>query len=368
MSTKQKQQYLLLQVLRAYAAFLVIYEHLFGSFIDLIQKDSNIYSKFISNYIFSPLGIADQGGGLGVVQFFILSGFVITMVGLRETRFEFAVKRFLRILPPIFFALTIIATLYWILYFFNMTSFIDMHSSQWPSLVSWNDFNLISFLKNLFLVNVNMNMVMWTLRIEIIFYILIFLCLPIIKKKPIKFYVIISLIYIIAYVLDITSKYYFGSYGELYGKIYGQFEYVIFLFLGSLFYLWYDNKINSTSFIILSGNFFILIWDNELSRYIFLSYILIVFSIYFNNKIQVNKLLQYFGNISYSTYLNHQTIGTILMSIFISKFGYSSNNFLFFFITILLLILFISSVSFKYIEQPSQQFARKIIKKVQGEK
>ena len=102
MSTKQRQQYLLLQVLRAYAAFLVIYEHLFGSFIDLIQKDSNIYSKFISNYIFSPLGIVDQGGGLGVVQFFILSGFVITMVGLRETRFEFAVKRLLRILPPIF--------------------------------------------------------------------------------------------------------------------------------------------------------------------------------------------------------------------------------------------------------------------------
>ena len=368
MSTKQRQQYLLLQVLRAYAAFLVIYEHLFGSFIDLIQKDSNIYSKFISNYIFSPLGIVDQGGGLGVVQFFILSGFVITMVGLRETRFEFAVKRFLRILPPIFFALTIIAALYWILYFFNMTSFIDMHSSQWPSLVSWNDFNVISFLKNLFLVNVNMNMVMWTLRIEIIFYILIFLCLPLIKKKPIKFYVIVCLIYIVGYVLNMLPNYYFGNYGELYSKVYGQFEYVIFLFLGSLFYLWYDNKIRLTSFIVLNGIFLILVWENGLSRYIFLSYILIVFSVYLNNKIEVNKLLQYFGNISYSTYLNHQTIGTILISILISEFGYSSNNFLFFFITILLLILFISSVSFKYIEQPTQQFARKIIKKVQGEK
>lgn len=363
MSTKQGQQYLLLQVLRAYAAFLVIYEHLFGSFIDLIQKEPNIYSKFISNYIFSPLGILDQGGGLGVVQFFILSGFVITMVSIRETRFEFAVKRIFRILPPIFFSLTIITVLYWVLYFFNMTTFIDMHSSQWPSLVSWNDFNIISFIKNLFLINVNMNMVMWTLRIEIIFYILIFLCLPLIKNKPMRFYVIISLIYIIGYVLNILPDYYFGRYGELYSKIYGQFEYVMFLFLGSLFCLWYNNKINSIGFIILSGNFFILIWDNELSRYIFLSYILIIFSIYFSNKIKVNKLLQYFGNISYSIYLNHQTIGTILISVLISHFGYTSNNFLLFFIIILLLILFISSISFKYIEQVSQQFARKLIKK-----
>ena len=62
MTNNTNRQYNLLQVLRAYAAFLVIYEHLFGSYIDLILKQHNFYSDFISNFIFKPLGIIDHGG------------------------------------------------------------------------------------------------------------------------------------------------------------------------------------------------------------------------------------------------------------------------------------------------------------------
>lgn len=180
-------RYDILQLLRAYAAFLVIYEHLFGSYIDLVLKQYNFYSYNISKFIFHPFGIIDHGGGLGVVQFFVLSGFVISMVATRESRIEFAIKRIFRIFPPIFFSLFLISIIYWVLYFLNLTNFIDMYSNAWPSLVPWDNFTFSYFLKNLFLFKVDLNMVMWTLRIEITFYVIIFIFLPYIKKSQIVF-------------------------------------------------------------------------------------------------------------------------------------------------------------------------------------
>lgn len=50
-------RYDILKLLRAYAAFLVIYEHLFGSYIDLVLKQYNFYSYNISKFIFHPIGI-----------------------------------------------------------------------------------------------------------------------------------------------------------------------------------------------------------------------------------------------------------------------------------------------------------------------
>ena len=357
------RQFELLQILRAYSAFLVVYEHLFGSYIELILKTTNSYSDFISKYIFHIFAIKDNGGGLGVVQFFLLSGFVITMVAMRETRSEFMIKRFFRIFPLLFLSLMIITALYWALYYLNLTEYIDIHSQSWPSLVSWNEFGLYSFFKNLFLINVNMNMVMWTLRIEIVFYIIIFLFLPFFKKSPMKFYSFVITLYIFGYMLSMLINNYFETYSLLYNKIYNELGYIKFLFLGSIFFSWYDKKIKTSHYAIFSAMLLILLFDNSLLRYIVLAYFLLILSIFFNEKIYAPKSLVYLGNISYSIYLNHQTICTILIGILVAKFGYSDNKFLIIFIVMLFLILTISHLSYHFVERPFQNFARKIIKR-----
>lgn len=357
MTNNTNRQYNLLQVLRAYAAFLVIYEHLFGSYIDLVLKQHNFYSDFISNFIFKPLGIIDYGGGLGVVQFFVLSGFVISMVATRESRIEFMTKRFFRIFPPILFSLSLISLLYLSLYFFNLTSFIDMYSDNWPSLVSWKDFTFGYFLRNLFLLKVDLNMVMWTLRIEIAFYIIIFLALPYMKKSPNIFFLSAILFFVIIAFFEVDQN-------SIYYKVQNELKYLQYLFLGALMFFWFDKRINNVKFIIFLFIFILLLYKNSLFRYVFLSYFLLFAGIYFNDKIKVPNFLVYLGNISYSTYLNHQTICTILIGIMLSKIKYSDENMLVIFILMLFLIFFISVFSYKFIEKPSQIFARNLLKKI----
>lgn len=368
MNIEKNKQYLFLQFLRAYAAFLVIYEHLFGGYLKTILYKDNIYNDFISNYLFLPIGITDHGGSIGVVQFFLLSGFIITMVAMRENRMEFLLKRSFRIFPPILFSLTIISILYIILIYLNMNNYINIHSQQWPSIVSTDDFGIISLLKNLSLIKVDLNGVMWTLRVEILFYFMIFLLLPYLKRNATKTYFILFIFYAILYIFNIYAIELFGNNSGLIQKIYIQFEYVPFLFLGSLFYLKYEKRISFKSFIFFSSFFIFILFNNPLSSYIFLTYLLIVIGIYFNNQIKVNKVLIFFGNISYSSYLNHQTIGTILIGIWISKFGYSDDNMLIVFMSMLLLILSISIFSYNYIEKPSQKLARYILKRFNNEK
>ena len=353
-------RYDILQLLRAYAAFLVIYEHLFGSYIDLVLKQYNFYSYNISKFIFHPFGIIDHGGGLGVVQFFVLSGFVISMVATRESRIEFAIKRIFRIFPPIFFSLFLISIIYWVLYFLNLTNFIDMYSNAWPSLVPWDNFTFSYFLKNLFLFKVDLNMVMWTLRNEISFYVIIFICLPYIKKKPNSFFIFIVIFFILLYFIEFSSD-------SVFYKIQRELKYLQYLFLGSLMFFWLSKRINVINFVIFSSILFFLLHEQSLFRYIFLSYLLLFIGVYFNNKINVPNFLLYLGDISYSTYLNHQTICTILIGILISKIGYSDEKMVFYFLVMLVLIFSISAFSYKFIEKPCQVLARRLLCRLKNE-
>ncbi|MBO6085080.1 MAG: acyltransferase [Acetobacter sp.] len=181
----KEKKFLLIQALRVYACLLVIFGHYFYLYIDSI-KVSNIYTNYFSEYIIQPLNF--NTGNLGVIQFFFISGFVITMVGMRENRFEFIIKRFFRIFPPILFSLLIVVLLYNIFYFTHTTKFIEANHSVYLSFPTWSQLTIGEFLRNLFLIDTDIDGVMWTLRIEALFYLLVFVFLPLLKTKPAQLY------------------------------------------------------------------------------------------------------------------------------------------------------------------------------------
>ena len=120
-----KDKLLSIQVLRAYACYIVIISH-------LILQYRTVYNGFYVNngltftdYLIEKFFHGLNFGPLGVIQFFFISGFVITMVAMRENRFEFIVKRFFRLFPPILFSLIIIAILYNVLHYTNMTKVLE---------------------------------------------------------------------------------------------------------------------------------------------------------------------------------------------------------------------------------------------------
>ena len=126
-------------------------------------------------------------------------------------------------------------------------------------------------------------------------------------------------------------------------------------------FFWLSKRINVINFVIFSSILFFLLHEQSLFRYVFLSYLLLFIGVYFNNKINVPSFLLYLGDISYSTYLNHQTICTILIGILISKIGYSDEKMIFIFLVMLVLIFAISAFSYKFIEKPCQVLARRLL-------
>lgn len=145
---------------------------------------------------------------------------------------------------------------------------------------------------------------------------------------------------------------------------------VIYLILGSLFYLWYAKRIKHVSFAVLSAVFLILVikgrghYSGPYAIYLWLSYGLLVLSVYLNSRISVPKWLVSLGNISYSVYLNHMVLGVILMNAILFYIGVSFSKFMFAFLAACLLAVLVSIVSYKYIEVPSQRLARNLISEV----
>ncbi|MBR2123651.1 MAG: acyltransferase family protein [Acetobacter sp.] len=142
------------------------------------------------------------------------------MVGIRESRFEFIVKRFFRIFPPILFSLIVVLSVVAAALSFFPTKLVEANCFMLPQwgVFSWDSFNISTFLENLFLISPDFNGVMWTLRFEATFYVLVFLFLPLLKNKPTQFYTLISLIYTVVCTLKHKGV-------------------EVYLILGSLFYL-----------------------------------------------------------------------------------------------------------------------------------
>ncbi len=343
-----------IQFLRAFAVLGVLYVHLFHGYVEKIIGTHHPFNDFFKSFILSPLHIKNTGN-LGVVVFFLISGFIITLVSFRESRFEFGLKRFFRLFPPIFVSLLFVSFLYICFILLDSRYIIDQFSEKWPFIASTDELSLKLFLQNLTLIKINLEPVLWTLRIEIAFYLFIFVFLHYLKKSAEKLYLLTGIIFIILLILH--------SFSLLDNMIYkGIIIYMPFLFLGSLLFLYEYKKIPFRTFSFLSILFTLFLYiENPLFNNLYIAFLLLYAGIKTEGKIKIPEFLILYGDMSYSVYLIHLTSGLVLMYLLISTFGYSDLMFaLYFFITVSLVSI-LSYLSFMYIEKPSQKLARNII-------
>lgn len=107
-------RYANITLLRAVAALLVVYDHLLAMGPERFLGAVSRPVALIREYVTGPLGIIQDGGWLAVVLFFLISGFIITHAGMRETRGQFAVRRVLRIYPPLACAIVLAGFAAWL--------------------------------------------------------------------------------------------------------------------------------------------------------------------------------------------------------------------------------------------------------------
>lgn len=337
--------YVSLIYLRAIAPLLVFYDHIIG--IKYSQYSMLNVHTILTEYIIIPFGIIQDFGFLGVAIFFILSGFIMSHIVSKESLYEFAIKRILRIYPALIVSILIIYIL-------------SLFFSKYIGIFEFRDIFLsMSLLNYISLQNNPIQGVAWTLIIEILFYIL-FGFFYFITKNLKRTFILLS--FSIFLIIEFSR-----SFGPNFFLFAASISYIPFLMSGILIYSYKtENKI-SIVFIIINiflilfslftiHNDFLVINNSYLINYIYAVCIFLMF-IFNENKFKKNKLVVFFNNISYSFYLYHGFIGYLIIDLFFDQLGVVSIIMSFIVATI------ISYLSYLFVENTMNNLGKKILKR-----
>lgn len=308
-------------------------------------------------------------GAIGVDLFFVISGFIMIystngkVPGLKTSK-NFIVNRLTRILPT-----------YYVLLLFAFLTGGAMSTFHYPEKIS----NLISaltfmpYLKEhapLYIDMGGLYNIRWTLNYELYFYIAFSVCLAFKRKViPLALWFVSPIIISGLFSGNIT----FSSTGY-------QFEYVwerfitnpIILEFGvgaiaGYAYIYLNDKMKIISAIIPISIFIVILWatltglitNKNVYSSIFLSFLVLVFALQ-NNALSkiIPKFLFKLGDISYSWYLIHLPVASLISkktdNMFHSTVG---------FILMILMSILAASISHKYIEQGLSNKIKNLINK-----
>lgn len=327
-----------LQILRAVAAWLVVYHHYM-----------QIFYEFESESIFGA--IFSHRGGFGVDIFFVLSGFVMFVTATRHSAdgWSFFIKRLFRIFPA-----------YWF-FTFALVAF----GALMPGVFDFTDFTLGSIVQSLlFVPNSNPSglgvfpflTVGWTLNFEVCFYMVLTFSLFINKNLAIYLCALflLSLPFLLAdqgkVSLSVISsplmwQFVFGmSVGWLHARyslagMQRKYLGIILLVL---------------SMIVVSGLFGYGIVQRTISATMLLASFVLLNDMLSGRSGIVNFAVR-LGDYSYSTYLSHVLVLGVFLHFFGNEFSRMSEGFVL--ISVSLVIYIVSFLSFRMIEN-SQAVSR----------
>lgn len=329
-----------------------------------------------------------RNGYLGVDIFFVISGFLITSIIVTEIEnkkfslLNFLERRARRILPLLFFV-----TLVTIPFasFYLSPNLLENYSQSIISicffmsnilfwLTTGGYFDLIAELKPLIHT--------WSLSVEIQFYIIFpFLIILFLKKNKVTLFLVLFLVTILSFFI--------GYYEQSLRFLDTKFEFLNNKSLGSFYLIFsraWELLLGSMAYLMLTFKKKNFIMDGLLSL---IGFVLIIFSLFFQyfpkghfvinslypcigifllivfipqksilNKLLSNKILVFFGTISFSLYMWHQPIFA-LIRIYNNNISLNIFNI----IVSLLIITSISFFSFHYIENPYRNRKKINIKK-----
>jgi peptidoglycan/LPS O-acetylase OafA/YrhL len=324
--TPPRRSILFIHGLRGVAALMVVWSHLAAYWLYAYNRNWKPQIVWDNTFVI-PLHLYQNAGDLAVVLFFLVSGYIITHISLKESHLQFGVKRLFRIFPPLAVALFIA--------FVCVTIAVHLHAvgalprvpgvGVLPGVGPKTGFVL--YLRSFLLMNwlpAGSGYVLgqtWTLLIEIMFYVLTFVLLTRSRRSPLAATWAMFGIWLVANMifLSFTS----GHEAENY------VIYIAFLVFGRGLYLLHERKITPAEAMTLMSALvlcFVLFytvefpgvlglpdWRSPASGYVIA---IIVFVALMQVKVKkLPRLLRFFGDISYSLYLLHIPIGMLTIDV-----------------------------------------------------
>ncbi|MFD2471586.1 acyltransferase family protein [Amycolatopsis silviterrae] len=174
-ATPKKTRIVFIDIGRGLGALLVFYSHIVHPWI--IAKNENApYADFIEALTSDPMHMSKQGiGQIAVPFFFLVSGFVVTPIALRQGPGRFALNRFIRVYAPMLFV--VLLTVFLLL--------VNLHppsTGQAQTLNPFTVFTNTALVNYLIFPQVVLVPVAWTMIVEVIFYLLLMAVLPLLRR------------------------------------------------------------------------------------------------------------------------------------------------------------------------------------------
>jgi len=335
-----------LDYLRGPAALFVVWDHLVGIYLE--RNDLGwTWLDNVRHWVNEPFGLIQDFGWFGVCLFFMISGFVITHVGLRERPKLFAINRVFRIYPPLIVSVIVIGA----------TEIL-----QGTAGYSWGGVAVAGTLANyLAIPQFKVNTVAWTLAIEITFYALTFVGLRWLARPVLWMCVQAAVIGVV-----IASA---RALGDRFFLFAATVAYLPYLLVGQLIYyaLW-RRLVSPGAFLLLMTIVFAdLLWGVSSIHVQFWpvrnSYVVsfvcaiavFVTALALNAQLKPTRVVTFLADHSYSLYLYHGFIGFLVMDALLARFDYRVC------LSIAVVAVLLASVlSRRLVELPSMTFARRL--------
>ena len=314
--------------------------------------------------------------------FFVLSGFVISYnyntLSSSADFWKYLRNRFTRLYPLLFYSCSLV-------FIYNILIKL-LIQPIFPGYFANNQFtfeeHILPFFDSILFMNSTpilgstsgVNHPSWSISSEMISY-LVFGLVAIAIHKKFKKYILASIILISAVLLFYLGNFFLtGDYGFLRGlvcfnlgyfvwKLYkkdfvvnSSFEYVLPILMIVIFY-YLSILGNLTTFGLLY---------NILAIPLFFSFAILLFTKTngYLTRLLEKKTIQYLGKISYSIYLNHIIVFLVILNPLykILKIQPTAINQLLIFVLVLLIIIFYSHFTYKYIEIKGNIYLKKLFK------
>jgi peptidoglycan/LPS O-acetylase OafA/YrhL len=302
-------RYAALDALRGVAVLMVVYDHLFAVAGERFAGQAFAPVPAVREHITGPLGIIQDFGWFGVCLFFLISGFVILHAARRETVGQFVIRRGLRIFPPLAVAVAVLAVL--------------EHATGQPR--PFTDYLLgVSLWGYFSLPQVVVLGVAWTLVIELFFYALVALVIPLLRERRAVFGV--AVMTLVPALMCALAR----DFGDRFFLFAVSATHLPVLLMGSTLYLWRQGLCGgAVAALLFVVNWAVFAWAVNTIHTTFaplnnsyllsLVYSLAVFNLCLNW--QPPRWLKAVGDMSYSLYLLHGTIGFAVVVWLVPRVG-----------------------------------------------
>ncbi|MEG2174893.1 MAG: acyltransferase [Oscillospiraceae bacterium] len=308
-----------LTLLRFLAMSMIVWDHL-GPF----HNPEWRIGQLVENCLNRPLGIVQSFGGIGVVLFFLISGFLMGHEAGRGSRARVAVQKIIRLYPPLVVSF---ASFYLVQ---RLVTYFTGQNTWWTQF-SPRQWLLGGTLANYVVGEADViNGTTWFLFPTLLFFALCVLLYPWLKTRPALSIVVMEALLAAGY----GAVAWVGT-PALLRNVLELAWYIGFLLCGLLLYNLWSGRIGTGTFLVLGAVDYLLLlkgivlckpsYYEESPYLISFAYALLLFALALTleGKLRSCAPVNALSKISYSVYLVHMPYGSLLLTLLAPQMGYT---------------------------------------------